>query len=760
MSSASANAPSSDELKLVSRSVSDNVRRTELSVPDMHCGACMTRIEKALIKIDGVEDVRVNLTNKSVAICWSVFINPCLFVEQLILLGFHPVLPAVQVQRKDAQFSAYLRALAVSGFATGNIMLLSVSVWAGADNSTRLLFHWLSALIAIPAVVYAGRFFFRSAWYALRSGKSNMDVPISVGISLACIMSLYDTVMKADQVYFEAAIMLVFFLLIGRTVDHLMRQRAASAVDGLQSLEPLSAQRCLPDGSCKRVKTSALVAGDRIIVSPGERIPADGTVVSGISEINTELVDGESLPRTVLANQPVLSGSFNLSAPLEIKVTAVAAKSFLASMQQLVRNGETRKGAYRRLADRASQWYTPVVHSAALLAFFLWYVMSGDMHRSITVAISVLIITCPCALALAVPMVQALAAQRLFSSGIVMKNGAALEKMNKIDTVVFDKTGTLTDGFPAVSGRSNFNDRSLQVAQALAAHSEHPFANAIIRIPTDCREMSAMDTDLHFEDIEDIKNIKEVPGFGIEAKSGSSIFRLGKRSWATNLACIGSQHEDSRSESVLTNNGLIIASFEFEQHLRTDAALAIERLTKQVDRLIIVSGDSTRPVQATASRLSIDTVFSHCLPADKQTNILNRVEQGHGVLMVGDGLNDAGAMAAATVSMAPAKAASVSRTVADFVFLRPSLVAVPVVLSVARQAHTLIQQNFAIAILYNLIALPVAFAGLVTPLIAAIAMSTSSVLVVANAMRIAPSTSKSGGGLEVKKAPEAIGVVA
>lgn len=752
MSSATANAPSNSELQLVSQLLSNDVRCTTLSVPDMHCGACMARIEKALIKIDGVEDVRVNLTNKSVTVCWSVTINPDLFVEQLIRLGFHPVLPAAQAQRKDIQLSAYLRALAVSGFATGNIMLLSVSVWAGADDSTRLLFHWLSALIAIPAVVYAGRFFFRSAWYALRSGKSNMDVPISVGIILACTMSFYDTVTKADQVYFEAAVMLVFFLLIGRTVDHMMRQKAASAVNALHSLEPRSAQRFMANGSCESVKTSALVVGDRIVVTPGERIPADGVVVSGVSDINSELVDGESLPRTVTTNQPVLSGSLNLSAPLEIKVTAVAAESFLASMQQLVQNGEATKGAYRRLADRASQWYTPVVHSAALLAFFWWYLISGDLYRSITVAISVLIITCPCALALAVPMVQALAAQRLFSTGIVMKNGAALEKMNRIDTVVFDKTGTLTDGFPAVSRRSKFNDRSLRIAQTLASYSEHPFANAIVCIPAVRKEMAVMDIDLQIE------NIKEVPGFGIEAVSGSRIFRLGKRSWAANFACVNTQHEDSRTESVLTDNGFVIASFEFEQHLRTHAAQAIEQLKNHIDKLVIVSGDSAQPVQAIASRLRIDAVFSHCLPADKQINILSNAEQGRSVLMVGDGLNDAGAMAAATVSMAPAKAASVSRTVADFVFLRPSLMAVPVALSVARQAHTLIQQNFAIAILYNLIALPVAFAGLVTPLIAAIAMSTSSILVVANAMRIVPPTSKIDD--ELNHEPQPVGVAA
>jgi len=745
MSVAIANAPSNDELKLVSQSLSNDIRCTELSVPDMHCGACMTRIEKAIAEIDGVKEVRVNLGNKSVSICWSVGMNPVLFVEQLILLGFHPVLPATQVQQKDLQLSAYLRALAVSGFATGNIMLLSVSVWAGADESTRLLFHWLSALIGIPAVVYAGRFFYRSAWYALRSGKSNMDVPISVGISLACIMSVYDTVTRADQVYFEAAIMLVFFLLIGRTVDHLMRQKAASAIDGLQSLEPLSAHRCLPNGTHEIVQTSILKPGDRIVVSPGGRIPADGIVLSGASDINSDLVDGESLPKTVSPNQTVYSGSLNLSAPLEIKVSAIAADSFLASIQQLVRYGETNKGTYRRLADKASDWYTPVVHSAALVAFLWWYLSSGDMHRSITVAISVLIITCPCALALAVPMVQALAAQRLFMSGIVMKNGAALEKISDIDTVVFDKTGTLTDGLPVVSRESNFSDKLLRLAQALAAKSDHPYAKAIIGIAFVDKESLMQGSALA------LKNLKEVPGCGVEATLGLSTVRLGKRSWATQAAGSESQHEDSRSESVLTDNGRIVADFQFEHYLRANTKPAIETLKKQVSELIILSGDSAQSVQSIASQVGIDSAVSHCMPADKQSRILSYSAHGRGVLMVGDGLNDAGAMAAATVSMAPAKAASISRAVADFVFLRPSLMAVPEVLSVARQAHTLIKQNFFIALTYNLIALPFAFAGFVTPLIAAIAMSTSSILVVANAMRIKPPALNVDNELDIER---------
>jgi len=698
-------------------------------VPDMHCGACISRIEKALVALEGVDDVRVNLTNKSVSVCWSDATDPRNFVQRLVELGFHPVLPTKQRQQRDTQLADYIRALAVSGFAAGNVMLLSVSVWSGADQTTRIGFHWLSALITIPAVVYAGRFFFRSAWYALRSGKSNMDVPISVGIALACALSMYDTINHADRVYFESAIMLVFFLLIGRTFDYLVREKASNVVDCLHALEPSGAHRLGKKNKNEFVSVDALIPGDEIVVNAGERIPADGIVISGTSDIDSELVDGESVPKTVYSNQAVLSGTLNISAALIIRVTATAADSFLAKIKQLVRYGEGSKGPYRRLADRVSDIYTPFVHSAALLAFVGWYLSSGDIHRSLSVAISVLIITCPCALALAVPMVQAIAAQRLFASGIIMKNGAALEKARSIDAIVFDKTGTLTEGLPEVTKATNVSDDMLALAQQLAAISEHPYALAISSMPLTRLESSAPHT------VPTLKSVQDIPGCGVEALLGEQQIRLGKRQWALGSDRLGTTSDKAASETIMSIEGVLVAEFQFEHRLRTDAVPAVEKLKTQVTELRIVSGDSAAPVQSIATQLELPA-NADCLPKDKLEKIMCYTKQGLKVLMVGDGLNDAGAMAAATVSIAPARAAGISRSVADFVFLRSSLMAIPDVISIARKANDLIRQNIMIALVYNLIALPVAFAGLVTPLLAAVAMSASSVLVVANAMRV------------------------
>jgi len=735
MSSATHLMPTRDELRLVSQSFTPNQMQTEISVPDMHCGSCMGRIEKALVALEGIETVRVNLTNKRVSINWSADINPEIMFEELARLGFHPVLPSTQSETADKKYTDYLKALAVSGFAAGNVMLLSVAVWSGADASTRQLFHWISALITIPAVLYAGRFFYRSAWFALRSGNSNMDVPITVGILLACCMSLYDTVVHAQHVYFEAVSMLVFFLLIGRTVDYMMREKAMNSINGLQRLEPVGAHLVDSDGALEYVPTRSLLPGDRIVVSAGTRIPVDGVVVSGISDVNSEIVDGESLPRTVSPNHPVLAGSLNLSTDITVKVKASAADSFLASIKQLVSYGEGARGPYRALADKASSLYSPVVHSAAFIAFLLWYFLSGDVHRSANVAISVLIITCPCALALAVPMVQAVAAQRLLSIGIIMKNGAALEKIRKIDTVVFDKTGTLTDGLPVVSSTSLFNSRTLALAQLLAKKSNHPYANAIQCISDSNKSVMAIDT------VVSGSKIVEVPGCGLRATIGKKVVRLGNRPWACSKVMTnsseGREHDDKISECVLTEDGQITAVFEFDHRLRVGAQTAIKCLREQVPNMVILSGDKPAPVKTIASRLNIASFHSQCLPDEKQRRVIDYARRG--VIMVGDGLNDAGAMAAATVSIAPANAASVSRTVADFVFLRSSLMAVPETITVARRAHTIVRQNFAIAIIYNLIALPFAFAGFVTPLVAAIAMSTSSVLVVANALRISRS---------------------
>ena len=717
-------SPSREEVLLASRPVGDGLRQTELSVPTIHCGGCIQKIERALNGLDGVERARVNLSTKRVMIRWRAGRAPPPFVATLIGLGHEPHLQEAQPDDRDKTLSELIRALAVAGFAASNIMLLSVSVWSGAEPATRDLFHWLSAVIALPALVYSGRIFFRSAWQALRRGRTNMDVPISIGVLLAFGMSLYDTIHSGRHAYFDASITLLFFLLIGRTLDHVMREKARVAVRGLARLAPRGAFVARADGAHHYLPVAEIEPGMTILVAAGERVPVDGRVESGTSDLDCSLVTGESTPLPVDPGSTLQAGTLNLTGPLTIKATEAAKDSFLAEMIRLMETAEAARSGYRRMADRAARLYAPLVHAAALLSFVGWLAATNDIHRAITIAIAVLIITCPCALGLAVPIVQVVGARRLFENGIMVKDGSAMERLGEIDTVVFDKTGTLTLGRPNLSNSDRIDPENLALAAAMAAHSRHPHSQTLV-----AADAWHTRTRIVFD------SVSEQPGYGLEARSGADVFRLGRATWALG-GTAGFQAGSGESETILSKNGKMLEAFQFQDRVRPGAQEAIAELRRHGVAIGILSGDRAPQVQPLADDLGIARFDAGVLPEEKAARLAALAAAGHRALMVGDGLNDAPALAAAHVSMAPATAADVGRNAADFVFLRESLEAVPYAFALSRDAGRLIRQNFGLAIVYNAIALPFAVLGFVTPLIAAAAMSSSSILVVANALRL------------------------
>jgi Cu2+-exporting ATPase len=711
----------SAELRLASRLVAPGLRQTDLSVPGIHCGGCIQRIERALGALPGVEQARVNLSTKRVAIRWRDAEAQPLLLETLETLGYEAHLHDWSEDKQDKTLSALIRALAVAGFAAMNIMGLSVSIWSGAAGETRDLFHWISAAIALPTLAYSGRIFFASAWRALKRGQTNMDVPISIGVLLAFAMSVYDTLHHQPHAYFDASISLLFFLLIGRTLDHLMREKARTAVKGLGRLAAYGALVVRDDGTQIYTPTSEIAPGMTILLAAGERVPVDATVLNGRSDLDSALVTGESAPEAVTPGSVLRAGTLNLTGPLTIRADAAASDSFLAEMVRLMEAAESGRSGYRRLADRAARLYAPVVHSAALLSFLGWMLATGDAHLAITIAVAVLIITCPCALGLAVPMVQVVAARRLFEHGIMAKDGSALERLSEIDTILFDKTGTLTLGKPALRA-ADVAPRHLAVAAALGAHSRHPYARVLAAMRP-AGSGPAFDT------------VTEQAGLGLEGTSGKDIWRLGRAAWAQDGGTLPLV-PDNDSGTILTRNGQFVAAFRFDDDARPGARDALAALHEAGFALEILSGDRAGPVGRLAATLGVDTFRSDMLPGEKTGHIATLTTAGHHVLMVGDGLNDAPALAAAHVSMTPANAADIGRHAADFVFLRPGLDAVPFAIAVSIAARRLVRQNFALAILYNLVALPIAIAGFVTPLVAALAMSGSSILVVANALRL------------------------
>jgi Cu2+-exporting ATPase len=706
----------SDELKLASRTVGPGRRQNELSVPTIHCGACVQRIERVLAGLPEVERARVNLSTKRVTVTWRGEAPPPL-ISTLNEAGFEAHIHDFALDEKDGALRELVRALAVAGFASGNIMMLSVAVWSGADPASRDTFHWLSAVIAVPSLAYCGRIFFRSAWQALRHGRTNMDVPISVGVLLAFGLSFYDTIHHGPHAYFDAAMSLLFFLLIGRTLDHLMRQRARTAVKGLARLAARGATVVLPDGSQRYLPTADIRPGMTMVLAAGDRLPVDAEVVAGRSELDVSLASGESLPQPVGPGDRLQAGTLNLTGALTILATAAAQDSFLAEMTRLMETAEVGRTAYRRIADRAARLYAPIVHLTALLTFTGWLMATDDLHRAVTVAIAVLIITCPCALGLAVPMVQVVAAQRLFQNGILVKDGGALERLAEIDHVVFDKTGTLTDGRPRLVGHEATALDVLAKAAAMAACSRHPYSQALVAA---ARARAAP--------VVALGDLNEHAGAGLEARIDGKLYRLGRAAWALSDPSL-------QDGVVLSEEGCLLARFSFEEELRPEAREAVAALRSMGMTIEVLSGDHEDPVRRMAELVHLP-YRAGVTPAGKVAHIAALTEAGRKVLMVGDGLNDSPALAAAHASMAPATAADIGRNAADLVFLRNALLAVPQAIDTARKARDLVRQNLLLAVGYNALAVPIAIVGQVTPLVAAIAMSVSSIAVVGNALRL------------------------
>ncbi len=711
---------------LWARRKDDGSYELTLSVPGIHCAACISTIEKGLKEISALEEGRVNFTLRQVRVRWKdEEFDPDLVVEKLASLGYEsrPFDPeAAGFARDDAESRELLRALAVAGFAAANVMMFSISVWAGADGATRDFFHWVSAAIAIPAVFYAGRPFFRSAWAALSQARMNMDVPISLAVVTAVFMSLYQTANSQQHAYFDAAVSLLFFLLIGRYLDHRMRARARSAVTQLMALSAEGAMVIGEDGKRRFLPISELKPGMLVHVPPGEHIPVDGYVERGASDVDMSVITGESNPERVGEGTKVYAGAVNLTGPLTIRLLAAGDDTFLAEMIRLMAAAERSRSVYVRLADRLAGYYAPTVHVLAAVTLGGWLYATGfNWPVSLLHAIAVLIITCPCALGLAVPAVQVVAAGVLFRAGTMVKDGGALEKLAEVDTVVFDKTGTLTLGKLKLTDAGPVSTDALAIAAGLAQGSAHPLSRAIVEAVNERGVSPAYVTD-----------IEELPGQGLQGRWRGKRVRLG----SLDFCRVEDAPETDMPQLALVIEGRRPVVFTFTDSLRPHVRETIAKLKEMGLRVEMLSGDREGPVRAIAQEAGINHYKARCAPQEKLAYVEGLARAGAKVLMVGDGINDAPALAAGHVSMAPSSASDIGRTAAQLVFLSESLLPVWYACQVAKRARRLMLQNFSLALIYNVVAVPVAMLGHATPLFAAIAMSASSIVVVGNALRL------------------------
>lgn len=695
-----------------------------LSVDGVHCAGCIQKIESALQADDAVTYARLNFSTMRLVIEWHGTAEDAdRLAAKIEGLGYkvHPYDPRDISRDSERENRFLLTCLGVAGFAAGNVMLLSFALWSTSGEimglAVRDFLHLLQALIAVPVVIFSGRPFFRSALAVLKKRRTNMDVPISLALVLTVGMSLLEALRHSEHVYFDSAIMLIFFLLIGRYLDFKARESARSTAGDLLSM--MAGTATVIDGEKQTVlPIRDLREGMIVLVGMGERIPADGDVIGGHSELDTSLVTGESVPQPVATGDEVYSGTMNMSAPLTVKVARAAEDSLLADIVRLMEQAEQGQAQYVRLADKAARLYTPVVHTLAAVTFLGWMIFGGlSWQPAMMVAVTVLIITCPCALGLAVPVVQVLAIGKLMKRHVMVKSGDALERLSGIDTVMLDKTGTVTLGRPQLD-EANYGQGVMALAASLAAQSRHPLAKALAA---------------SWQGQLKAAEVTEHPGKGLSAVIDGKVIKLGSRDWCGDA---DAPRQPDKLELWLHEDGKKAVPFFFSDRLRPDAADIIKQLQQDGLELYLVSGDRAEAVEQVAKELGITHWRGGVKPNEKFDVLQELHGKGHKILMIGDGLNDTPVLAGADASLSPSSAIDMAQNAADIVFMGDNLAPVMAVLKVARFAQKLVKQNFMLAAAYNMIAVPLAISGHVTPMIAALAMSGSSLVVIANSFRL------------------------
>ena len=695
--------------------------RLDLLVTGARCAGCISKIEREVSGLPGVDTVRLNLSTGRLAVgLVDDHVDPARIISVLERLGYPatPFDPGAATAERDREGRRLILALAVAGFGAMNAMMFSVPIWAGLFGqelgpATRTMMMWMSGAVGAPCAIFAGMTFFRSAWRSLRAGRANMDVPISLGVILTLAISFSETILHGRDAYFDAAVSLLFLLLIGRWLDHKLRASARSAAGDLLALQAATALIIDPAGRERSVPLGDVRPGDRLRVRPGDRIPVDATLEDGDALLDNSLLTGESAPERVGPGQLCRAGTVNTAGLLTLRATAASEDSSLAAIARLIEAGAQSRSRYVRLADRAAALYVPVVHLAALATFAGGWALGLDPREALIRAIALLIVTCPCALGLAVPAVQIVASARLFRKGVLVKSGAALERLAEVDHVVFDKTGVLTEGRP---GLIDTSAAVIAMAAPLARASNHPMSRAVARAAGDGPVAS---------------DVVEHAGLGVEGLIDGRRARLGRAAFVgvSTLRSVETElwfgFEDGPK-----------VRLRFSDTLRPDAARAIAALRARGLTVEILSGDQASVVEAIARTVGVTTWRAGLLPAEKAEAVDHLATLGRKVLMVGDGLNDAAALARAHAAIAPGSAIEASQNAADLVLTDDALMAVVDAIDVARSARRRALENFGFAALYNLIAAPAAMLGLINPFVAALAMSGSSLVVTVNALRL------------------------
>ena len=709
---------------------SDDSRETSLILEGIVCAACVWLNERHVRALPGVQEFAVNYSTHRARVRWdNERIRLSDILEAISAIGYHahPFDPGRQEQIYRDERRAAMRRLAVAGLGMMQVMMLAVALYAGEhegmDAGLKNFLRWVSMLLTVPVILYSGKSFFTSAWRDLRRRQLGMDVPVSLAIGGAFTASVWATLRGSGEIYFDSVTMFTFFLLAGRFLEMGARHRAGQAAEELVKLLPATASR-LNDGNEERVPVADLGPGDTVLIRPGESVPADGRVTEGSSSVDESLLTGESLPQRRKPGDLLVGGTVNNESPLLMQVDSVGEETVLSAIVRLLDRAQMEKPGIARLADRVAGWFvTGLLVLAAVVAWWWW---QHEPAHAFAVTLSVLVVTCPCALSLATPAALTAATGALTRLGVLTTRGHALETLAHATHMIFDKTGTLTEGRLRLDSVETFTtldrDECLRIAAALERGSEHPIARALIAEAPESPSAEAM---------------LASPGQGIEGVVDGDRYRIGVSAYVSELCMddVGISG-DSLSSVVLGNEYGVLAHFCFADHLRAGAEATIRQLQQLGLEVELLSGDELNAVQSVASALGIDRFQARSRPEDKLARIRELQSAGAVVAMIGDGVNDAPVLAGAQVSLAMGGGTQLAHASADMVLLSEQLPHLVDAVRTSRRTLVVIRQNLAWALVYNIVALPLAAVGWVAPWMAAIGMSTSSLVVVLNALRL------------------------
>ncbi|NEV61777.1 heavy metal translocating P-type ATPase [Thiorhodococcus minor] len=734
-------------------------REINLLVEGIHCAACVWLIEKGLESLPGVEEARVNLTGRRLRVRWdNGRLKLSRILRRLADIGyaatpFDPNSAESAIGRENRDL---LLRMAWAGFAMMNLLWVSIALYSGADQGEhRDFFHWIGFVLATPTLVYSGAPFYKGAWSGLRSGYLSMDLPIAIGVTTTYGYSLYVTLGGSEigAVYWDTVVNFLFVILVGRYLEAISRRRAVASTQRLLDLQPKVATRL--DGDREEVvPIRSLQVGERVLVRPGERIPVDGEVVEGGSGVDESMLSGESRKVAKAVGDSVAAGTINGAGVLQVRISGLLRETALGRIIGLVEAAQSSRAPIQRLADRVVPWFVAATLGLAVLTFLVW--LRTDVEVALMAATAVLIITCPCAFGLATPMAVAVASGLGASRGILVKNGAVLERLSAIRHIVFDKTGTLTEGRPQVvalrdaasgwqvcdtdpvDGAVGLPLGAAQRGQlrrlgALERLSEHPVARAILDL---CERSQLSTAGLS------VTETRVAPGLGICGRVDGEMLVIGTHEWLASNGVTERLQRDVPAQSGAEGlvhcaiNGREVMQLRIADRLRPGAADLVARMRARGIRVTMLTGDRREAAERIAAQLGDIAVIAEVLPDEKDAVIDRLQRDGTPVAMVGDGVNDAPALTRADVGIAMGSGTDVSIASADIVLISSELERVIEATELSRRTLRAIRQNIGISILYNLVMVPLAMSGVITPLIAAVSMPLSSLAVIGNSARI------------------------